>query len=72
MKGLSLGRSIESLPVKVSYSGETQMLEGEWMWWGRREEGKLADIWVFPSIFPVKYETKLLADGQKHERCLKV
>ena len=47
------------------------MLESEWMWWGMREEGKLADIWVFPSIFPVKYEKKLLADGQKYERCLK-
>lgn len=48
------------------------MLESEWMWWGMREEGKLADIWVFPSIFPVKYEKKLLADGRKYERCLKV
>lgn len=72
MKGLSGIGSIESLPVKVSYSGGTQMLEGEWMWWGEGEKKESWQIWVFPSIFPVKYETKLLADGQKHERCLKV
>lgn len=44
--------------------------ESEWRW-GQGEGGKLGGISIFPSIFPMKYETNLLADGEKCERCLK-
>lgn len=31
--------------------------------------GELGGMWIFPSIFPVKYKKQLLADGEKCGRC---
>lgn len=45
--------------------------ESEWRW-GQGEGGNLGGIWIFPSVFPMKCETNLLADGEKCERCFKV